>query len=194
MGRRGRGYHHGDLRAALVAEAVCRLDAEPEADITLRGLAKAVGVSAMAPYAHFEDKAALFDAVAGAGFKALTEALDSANAVSDPPEARLAALAHAYVGFGLARPALYRLMFGHRATPASKATRAAGEEAFSRLEATVAALAGPDRPARPAAEIAWAFVHGLTRLAHDGHLEAGDPMAARIDAASRAVAELAARR
>lgn len=186
-----RPYHHGDLRAALLDRAIGILDATPDADLTLRGLARAEGVSAMAPYAHFRDKHALLDAIAAEGFLRLAEALKAAASPRQvAASARLARLAHGYVNFGLARPGLYRLMFGHRSAPTSEATRQAGMAAFAHLETAVADLAGPGTATRPIAEVAWAFVHGLTRLAQDGHLEAGPALSARIDAASRAVATL----
>ncbi len=188
-----RRYHHGDLRAALVAEAVRRLDAAPEAALTLRGLARALGVSAMAPYGHFEDKDGLMDAVAKAGFDALGDALDAAIAgmEAEAPEARLAALARRYVSFGLARPGLYRLIFGHRAAPASAATQAAGAATFARLERAVEAVGPPGGDARRVAETAWALVHGLTRLIQDGRLDPEADLAARAADAARAVAGLA---
>ncbi|MCR9195571.1 MAG: TetR/AcrR family transcriptional regulator, partial [Hyphomonas sp.] len=71
MAKGSRRYHHGDLRGALIEKAIAILDLKPDAEITLRGLAKEVGVSPMAPYAHFDDKDALLDAIAVEGFGAL---------------------------------------------------------------------------------------------------------------------------
>ena len=59
-----RTYHHGDLRAALVAAALDLLETAGEAALSLRAAARACGVSAMAPYRHFADKEDLLEAVA----------------------------------------------------------------------------------------------------------------------------------
>ncbi|MFC6746387.1 TetR/AcrR family transcriptional regulator [Methylobacterium persicinum] len=75
-------YHHGDLRAALVLAALERLEAGGAAALSLRGIARDCGVSAMAPYRHFADKDALLDAVAGHGFQELARCLEEADATA----------------------------------------------------------------------------------------------------------------
>ncbi|MCC2105214.1 MAG: helix-turn-helix transcriptional regulator, partial [Hyphomicrobiales bacterium] len=67
-------YHHGDLRAALVAEGMRQLGGEGAGDLSLRGVARAVGVSATAVYRHFPDKDALLSAIAEEGFRLLGQA------------------------------------------------------------------------------------------------------------------------
>ncbi|MFT3975751.1 MAG: helix-turn-helix domain-containing protein, partial [Sphingomonas bacterium] len=54
-----KAYHHGDLRAALVAEGLLLIEEQGADDLSLRELARRVGVSATAVYRHFPDKAAL---------------------------------------------------------------------------------------------------------------------------------------
>jgi AcrR family transcriptional regulator len=104
-------YHHGNLRETLVALALAMLEqAEPE-QLTLRGLAEEAGVSGMAPYRHFEDKAALLSAVAEAGFVELRRRLASVDDERKPRKA-LIAFAVAYIGFACDKPNLYRVMFG----------------------------------------------------------------------------------
>ncbi len=192
MAKQSRRYHHGDLRVALVAKALDALDAAPDTELTLRGLAKKVGVSPMAPYAHFEDKEALLDAVAAEGFAALSAELDAAqaNAPEDPAD-RLEALAETYVGFGMARPGLYRLMFAGPAAAEGSLARMAGAQAIARLEASVAAVSPPGAATRPTTDIAWAFVHGLTLLVQSGYLHPGAELAARMRTVSQMVAGLA---
>src|SRR3954447_22902525 len=95
-----RGYHHGDLRRALL-EAALELLAETGGDeVSLREVARRAGVSAMAPYRHFADKAALMAAIRDHGLQLLFERLNAADADPDPRRA-LAAQGQAYVGFAL---------------------------------------------------------------------------------------------
>ena len=73
-----RAYHHGDLRAALIQAALAMLEQDGAAGLSLRAVAKAVGVSEAAPYHHFADKEALERALAAEGFGRLTERLTGA--------------------------------------------------------------------------------------------------------------------
>ena len=56
-------YHHGNLREALIGNAVKILEEEGIEALTLRRVARASGVSQAAPYSHFSDKRALIKAV-----------------------------------------------------------------------------------------------------------------------------------
>jgi AcrR family transcriptional regulator len=104
------GYHHGDLRAALVeaaSEAVER--GGPEA-VSLRDLAKALGVSTAAPYRHFADRRALLAEVAARGFEQLTR--DYLRTFHNPdPVAAQREMARLYLGLAFRHPGLFRLMF-----------------------------------------------------------------------------------
>lgn len=160
------------LRARLVAAAVAALEAGAS-DLSLRALARDVGVSAMAPYRHFADKAALMGAVAGHGFERLREALVEADAAAEGSEA-VVAQGLAYLRFAQAHPALFRLMFSGACVPPEPV----GETAYSILARRVATLTND-----PAATLAcWALVHGLAVLALEGRAPpdgtgTGDPAA-----------------
>jgi AcrR family transcriptional regulator len=104
-----RAYHHGDLRAALLQAALDMLDQDGSAGLSLRAVAKAVGVSEAAPYHHFADKETLERALAAEGFGRLTDRLTGALMGSAPGE-DLINLAAAYVGFALEARGLFRLM------------------------------------------------------------------------------------
>ena len=121
-----RTYHHGNLRAALLARAEEALAAGE--DLSLRELARRAGVSHAAPRRHFADKQALLDALAEDGFERLGALLASA-AVGEDFSARLLGFARAYVGFAVEHAALLELMFAgkHR----SAGVRAASDRAFS---------------------------------------------------------------
>lgn len=153
-------YHHGDLRAALVSAALERLETGGAGALSLRGIARDCGVSAMAPYRHFADKDALLDAVAGHGFGELARCLEEADTAAAGAEA-LAAQGTAYVAFACRHPALFRLMF---TSPCRASDRS---EAYAILERRAAALAGPSMSAADLTLAAWSLVHGLAALVLD---------------------------
>jgi AcrR family transcriptional regulator len=159
----------GGLRARLIEAAVVLLHAQGEQGVTLRALAKATGVSAMAPYRHFADKAALLGAVAEAGFAALAAVLAEADRAGTP-RAALVAQGLAYFRFAQAHPAQFRLMFG--GNPGCAVAPQDYGEAFAILSRRVASLAAGDPG--PATLAAWGAVHGLATLALDGKLPAED--------------------
>jgi AcrR family transcriptional regulator len=110
-----RRYHHGDLRAALLAEAEKTLRCSGVDGLSLRELARGVGVSHAAPRRHFEDKAALLEALVIEGFHRLGSALAKA-ATPDGRDfvATLNDVAVAYVRFATDNPALVDLMSANR--------------------------------------------------------------------------------
>lgn len=149
------------LSDRLIDAALDLLDSG--AEFSLRSVARAAGVSAMAPYRHFADKEALLAAVAGRGFDDLRAALLAADGVDDP-RAALMGQGMAYVRFALARPALFRLMF---AGPGS-GPPPGGDSAFGVLARRMRDVL-PDA-AEIGAVTCWATVHGLATLALDGRL------------------------
>ena len=162
-------YHHGDLRAALVAAAESLL--ATNTPLSLRSVAKAAGVSHAAPYHHFANLDALIAAVATRGFHDLATAMKTASPNADSA-AVLAGHCTAYVDFALARPSVFRLMFSpllQRKTD-HPALQAAADEAFEVLRQAAHAYA-----AEGADELAlagWSLAHGLASLAIDGALSA----------------------
>ncbi|GJD50010.1 HTH-type transcriptional repressor FabR [Methylobacterium crusticola] len=170
-----RGYHHGDLRDALLAAAERLMTERAGWTFTLREVARAAGVSHNAPYNHFADRRALLAAVAARGFGALTGALRGALREVEASDvgAGIRATGCAYVAFAVAHPARYRLMFsGELVACEDAAFRAAGEEAFAVLRDLIArgVAAGRIRADRDGAHAlaAWSLVHGLAMLLLDG--------------------------
>jgi AcrR family transcriptional regulator len=169
-------YHHGDLRAVILAEAA-RLVAERGADgISLRELARSAGVSHAAPAHHFTDRRGLFTALATQGFQLLTEAL--IEAWGDFTDAALA-----YVRFAIDHPGHYEVMFNKSLLDVSDAGLAAAEAAAgAELSRGVATLRDPDARADPegAALAAWSLVHGFATLWRNdvvnAQVRATDPM------------------
>ena len=109
---RKRAYHHGDLRRALLEEAVRTIQAEGVEGVTLRQVGERLGVSRTALYRHFADKGALLAAVAREGFRTFRDALAQGVAGAATAEAGFAAMGHAYVRFAVTHSSHYRVMFG----------------------------------------------------------------------------------
>ena len=167
-----RPYHHGDLRRTIIETAMSMLREETGWQFTLREVARRAGVSHTAPYKHFTDKAALLAEMAMIGFDRLRAALEAAA----PPEAAsprdaFRIIARAYVEFGVANPALYRLMFGG----GELADVHLGDRALGALGVLVGFLEQGQasgwlrrRPVQGQAAACWALVHGITMLSIDG--------------------------
>jgi AcrR family transcriptional regulator len=170
----GRGYHHGDLRGALIHAALGMVTEEGASDFTLREVARRAGVSHMAPYNHFEDKSALLAEVAALGLESLTQTLETA-ARGQRRSARLAFgdIVAAYIRFGVEHPAHYRLMFGAELAekgryPTLEAANAAACAVLTApLERGQASASSRRLSMRDQALAAWSLVHGLTTLLID---------------------------
>jgi AcrR family transcriptional regulator len=129
-----RPYHHGNLRAALLSEAERTVRKRGVDQLSLRGLARAVGVSHGAPRRHFPDRQALLDALAEAGFARLGSELRAAvDGAGEDFQERLRATAAAYIRFATRDPALLELMFAGKHRESAGALPEAAERAFSSL-------------------------------------------------------------
>jgi AcrR family transcriptional regulator len=127
-----RPYHHGSLRPALLAQAERTVRERGVQDLSLRELAREVGVSHGAPRRHFPDRQALLDALAEAGFARLGDELRSAvDGAGEDFQARLRATAAAYVRFATRDAALLELMFAGKHREQSGGLHEAADRAFS---------------------------------------------------------------
>lgn len=118
MHTRSRSYHHGDLRAALLNRAEETLREKGPAALSLRELARDLGVSHAAPSRHFKDKQALLDALALTGFERMADALEaSQGGVEETFAKRVNVIVRAYVGFALENAALLDLMYSVKHDP-----------------------------------------------------------------------------
>lgn len=163
-------YHHGDLKAALLACARERMESDSLEGLSMREMAKAAGVSHTAAYRHFQDKRALLEAVAVEGFE---EMLSASRVAGDgaPVDARaqLKAIGLAYVRFGLMHPRRLAHMFDAVSQPhATEALAKAGAQLFDlllqRVDAGQREGAFRADDARQLAHACWAMVHGLATL------------------------------
>jgi AcrR family transcriptional regulator len=171
-----RPYHHGNLRRALLDEALTTIRDEGVAGLTLREIGARLGVSRTALYRHFADKDALLAAVATEGFRTLRVALVSAWEEAGRNDAGFTAMGFAYVRFAVANPSHYRVMFGGVVGPESAESELVteGHGAFTALVDALTALQrdGVVRREDPVmmATYVWSLVHGMAMLAIDGKL------------------------
>ncbi|WP_433796409.1 TetR/AcrR family transcriptional regulator [Actinoplanes sp. CA-252034] len=114
--RRGDG---GRLRTDIIAAAIDLLDETgDEHAVTLRAVARRVGITAPSIYPHFTDRPTLMLAVVQTAFAELTDWLETAHRnAGDDPRRQLHALSAAYLDFAQARPQRYRTMFGGQFDP-----------------------------------------------------------------------------
>ncbi|MER7770983.1 TetR/AcrR family transcriptional regulator [Kitasatospora sp. NPDC096140] len=180
-----RSYHHGNLRTELLDQAERSVIASGVEDLSLRALARDLGVSHGAPRRHFADRAALLEALAVRGFESLSERIAEALGDAGPSfEARLRAIAHTYIAFTAGRMPLVELMFASKHREGTDATRAAAHAAYTvPFEAVAAArrdgeLGTDDEQA--AGRLVFSTLHGLAVLLNSGMIT-GDDVTAVVD-------------
>ena len=166
-----RGYHHGNLKEALVRAALELIAEKGPGGGSFADAARGAGVAPAAPYRHFKGREELIADVARRGFELFTEALTKAWDEGKPdPLAALTRLGKAYLDFARDMPAYYSAMF-EAGVPADAdpQLRAAGETAFGVLrgaaERLVASVPATERP--PAGMVAvhiWSMTHGIASL------------------------------
>ena len=164
-------YHHGDLRDALVQAALAEAERGGPEAISIKALAKKLGVSQPAPYRHFADREALLQAVTAEAFRQFNMIMR--GAIDKPSKrSKLSRFAQAALEFGLRRNGIYRLMFVSRAmacTTADSELHLAARETFALLvESFEAPKVGLLRE-QHALQI-WAALHGVVMLAEQGLL------------------------
>ena len=166
-----RGYHHGNLREALIDAALMLLAEKGPGAFTIAEAARLAGVSSAAPYRHFRDAEALLAAVAERGYERFAAALTEAWNDGRPDLLRaFEAIGQAYLAFARREPALYAAMFEtHIAFDAFPSVQAAAERAFAVLRQATERLAAtlPDGKRPPVLMMAlhiWALSHGIASL------------------------------
>jgi AcrR family transcriptional regulator len=170
-GRGRAGYHHGNLREALIEAALTLIPESGPLGFTFAEAARQAGVSPAAPYRHFRDRDHLLADIAQQGFDRLADALTAAWAEGAPdPMTAFFNLGKAYLTFARTQPGYYAAMFGAGiALDATPELREAGDRAFAILrnaaEVTIARRPQDKRP--PALMVAlhvWSLSHGIASL------------------------------
>lgn len=175
--KRTRPYHHGNLRRALLDEALATIRDKGVGGLTLREIGARVGVSRSALYRHFTDKSALLTTVATEGFGTLRQELVTAWEAGGRGDAAFRAMGVAYVRFAVANPSHYRVMFGGYVDLEAQDPElvAEGHGAFQALVDALTALQkdavvhGDDTVLM--ATYVWSLVHGMAMLAIDRKLQ-----------------------
>jgi AcrR family transcriptional regulator len=166
-----RGYHHGNLRQALVEAALALIEAKGPTGFTLSEAAKLAGVTPAAVYRHFEGREDLIAETARQGFESFADLMRYAYEKGQPsPLAAFEATGRAYLAFARRYPGHYIAMFESGISPnrtpelAAAATRARSvlEQAASELSQHIPAHKRP--PASMFAAHIWAMSHGVVEL------------------------------
>ena len=166
-----RGYHHGNLREALIDAALNLIAQKGPAGFTFADAARSAGVSSAAPYRHFRDRDALIADVAMRGFELFEAHLKAAwNEGRPEPFAAFQNLGRAYLGFARDEPAYYSSMF-EAGIPLNSVPglHEASDRAFTVLRrAAETLLARAPAEKRPPALMMslhiWALSHGIASL------------------------------
>src|SRR5260221_4296627 len=166
-----RGYHHGNLKEALMKAALDLIAAKGPAGFTFAEAARAAGVSPAAPYRHYRDRDALMADVARRAFEAFEARLTQAWAGGTPdPFTAFERLGRAYLDFARIEPAQYSAMFESGLSfKAFPDLHIAGDRAFNVLRDACAALVAtmPEGKRPPVMMMAlhiWAESHGIASL------------------------------
>jgi AcrR family transcriptional regulator len=188
-------YHHGDLKVSLI-EAANKILLRDGADaLSLRAIAAEVGVSHMAPYAHFRNKKELITSIAEAGFVQMAETMEAvarglkSKKILSPGELVLAYGAR-YLEFATTNPQLYRLMLGQVETTGRKNKKnevvadaevnknainspfmESSKKPFILLQEAFALRGDNDEKVKAQALGAWSMVHGMAALIIEGHIQ-----------------------
>lgn len=172
-------YHHGDLRPALITAARTILQNQDTDALSLRSIASAIGVSHMAPYAHFKGKEELLQAVAGSGYEELANNMLLVQQKHPKIRGRMLAFHYGveYIQFAMTNPNLYRLMMNQidsekksNQEASNKDMMISSQRPFRLLFSAFASERVRKELAHARALGAWATVHGIASLAIEGHL------------------------
>jgi AcrR family transcriptional regulator len=168
-------YHHGDLKQALIAEALKVIDEQGSAAVTTRALARRLGVSHAAPGHHFADREALLAEAASEGFRLFADTLAQAASAESAPAERLVAIGRAYLRFAADHPSYLRVMFGRdfpKGAHPPEHLRCEADRAYAVLTGVVRDLTlslGCDLTLIDELAFgAWSLVHGMAMLWIDG--------------------------
>jgi len=163
-----RPYHHGDLRRALLAEAVAVLAESGPSALSLRDLARRVGVSHAAPAHHFGDKTGLLTAVAAEGFTRLAERLRTAHETTGS----FLEVGVAYVRFAVDHRGHFEVMYQPDLLDGDDPELAAARKAAAAALYGPAGEVGADADALEVGVAGWALMHGVAGLWLGGNLPA----------------------
>ena len=174
-------YHHGDLRAKIIEEALSWIAQESIVSLSLRRIARRIGVSHNAPYRHFPDKESLLVAIAEIGFEQLYQALQ--EALEDSPKSdqkKVEILGVTYINYAVNHQAYYRVMFSdlnieyQKYPDLKQISEKAFDVLFNAIKAGQKNKAFVAEDSLKLARVCWSLVHGVSMLVIDSQLIALD--------------------
>jgi AcrR family transcriptional regulator len=173
-------YHHGDLRQAFIDAACSHLRQRSADSLSLRALARDIGVSQTAAYRHFESRNALFAAIAIQGFELLTAELQSTSNRFPDTRTALLEVGITYVDWAVANQEKYQMFFDSSLVEFSHypELQSAGNECFEVLMTLIRRGLSEkllwEKPSEQLAAILWAGIHGIASLLQAKHSEDQD--------------------
>jgi AcrR family transcriptional regulator len=172
---KGESYHHGDLRRAVMEAAVSIVRKEGVAAVSLREIARRLGVSSGAPHHHFTEKDDLFAAIAEDAFQRIVARVGHRveAALELGPRQRLRLVCETYLAFAMSDKARYTIMFLPQLRDRKRfaSLHETGGAALATLAAAFREAGTPAPRARAQAIACWATLHGFAQLANDEFLE-----------------------
>lgn len=178
-----RGYHHGNLREALISATITLIEEKGPTGFTMAEAAKTAGVSAAAPYRHFKGREEIIEEIALRGYQIFGDLMEFAKTKGSTPISQFGSVGRAYLAFARKHPGHYIAMFESSVSiNASPELASAANKALDVLvqsaEALTAHLPKDERP--PASMIShhvWAMSHGVVELFARGTPGARSPFA-----------------
>ena len=169
MKRKLRSYHHGDLKAAMIAATLDLVREKGPRGFTLNEASRTAGVSRSAPYNHFKDKEALLVEIVLLGNRTIERDLRAAANIDAPPEDRLVAVCLAYIEFARRNPDIFAVMFQSGIDKSRyPELRASGVKSFELTEELAAQVEPTAEAAQLLALAIWTTAHGYATLTADG--------------------------
>ena len=177
-----KSYHHGNLKDALIEEALIVVKSDGVKSITLRELTKKLGTSRSAIYRHYSSKDELIKAVIIAGLEKLENTIIPIVKNNDTVLNRFYATGKAYLTFAQDNPNIYRMIFGNEVEQQREESCDIKDENTTKVFHALAALVTEAQekelfkegdPILQATYI-WSSMHGLANLYIDGHLHIKD--------------------
>ncbi len=169
MEKKARSYHHGDLKAAMIAAALQLVREKGPRGFTLNEASRTAGVSVSAPYNHFKDKDALLIEIVLLGNRTLEAELQAAAEIIAPPREKLLLVYLAYVSFAERHPDLFAVMFQSGIDKThSPEVQASSAKAFEVAAILALQIEASETSAYQLALAIWTMAHGFATLSVEG--------------------------
>ena len=164
-------YHHGNLKQAIIREAIKQLNLVGAEKLSFRAIAKNLEVVSSAPYNHFSSKKDLLNELVNFGTKILLDKMNKEKIKDSYPAQRLAHLARAYLKFSLEEKELFLLMFSKNNLEINNLINIISLQFLDIVKEKFKDGKRMRITEEGASITAWAMVHGLARLASNDNLE-----------------------